>query len=117
MAPRVPPVTTSSGGMDAGLDPRLRHEQRHDERERGDEEAVLRAVERERDRHPAGERDRRVPGRPAAPQRRAAARQRLHRDHEHDDEHERDERQLGGRLREPVEEPFERSATWPENTR
>ena len=58
-----------------------------------------------RRRHPAGERDRRVARRQAAAQRRAAARVGLRPDHDDDRQHERDQRDLGRCVAEPVEQP------------
>ncbi len=56
------------------------------------------------DRHPARERDRRVARRQAAAQRRAAAGVGLRRDHEDDRQDERDQRQLGRRVAQPVDQ-------------
>ena len=101
-APSAPPYTTSSGRVDARLDPGLRDEQRHDQRQRRDDEAVVVADEI-RHRDPAREGERRVAGRQPAAQRRPASRPRLRRDHDEDDEDERDERDVGRRVAHPVE--------------
>ena len=91
-------------GVDARLDARLRDEQRQDERDRRDEEAVVRAGDVGQ-RDPAGEGDGGVARGETAAQRGAAARQRLDPDHDDDGDHERDERQLGGSVPDPVEQP------------
>ena len=91
--------------MDPRLDPRLRDEEGEDEDERRDQEAVLVVLEDQGHEHPPGEGDRRVTRRPAAPQRRPAVRERLHRDHEDARQEQRDEGDVRRRVRDPVEQP------------
>ena len=62
-APSVPPDATSERRSARRLDTRLGDEQGHDEGQGRDEEPVRGVVQHERNRHPAGEGDRGVPGR------------------------------------------------------